>query len=305
MSRTQVSLFIEQAAELLRQGRPEEGLSTIERALALDPQDGEALELKAIALATLDRDSEAGEYFLAATKAAPNIAKYFYNYAVYLDERGEPALALEAIRQAVKLDSSNLGSIDLMRRMETTSGAAPMDLPELALVEDTDDGNRPREQDHLTSHISDISEISDIYKPEFMHGFYGQGMEIHSLRWVEELGKTWRLIGWCLSALGILSTVFLVLTYIGMLGRSFSIAAANPIAGLGFSSAQVVFMTISLLDTAFLIVYMVFELLDRRKSWFWLVCCCLACCIYQVSWLIVGIYMVTDGAPPQPPRLRL
>lgn len=178
MSQIQVTTLIEQAALEIRQGQTQRALESIKRALTLSPGNAEALEIKGIACSSLGMNNEATEALRSAMAASPTLAKPAFNLAIHLNGIGDKGGALDAARTAVSLEPTHSSAIDLMRSLEGETGAVPMELP-------TPAGSLYVPEPGAESEIDLSSAISTYVRP----GYYGEGMNIQSLRFVEELGK--------------------------------------------------------------------------------------------------------------------
>jgi Flp pilus assembly protein TadD len=82
----------------------QDGLLVAEQGLALDPEDVECTNLRAMALARLGRRSEAGTAIETALKRDPENPDSHANMGWSLVENGQPQRALEHFREALRLD---------------------------------------------------------------------------------------------------------------------------------------------------------------------------------------------------------
>ena len=100
-----------------RLGRSEAAIASLEKALAIAPDDAEARNNLGILLAGQGRDAEAIACFSRAATLAPRHADVRNNLGILLGRTGRPAEALEAFEQAIRLRPShaqthfNLGNL--------------------------------------------------------------------------------------------------------------------------------------------------------------------------------------------------
>jgi Tfp pilus assembly protein PilF len=99
---------------MLAQGRPREALACTDEALRLDPQNAFALRVRALALSGQGRGEEAGAAALEALAAEPEQAHGHLTHAAMELRHGDPATAVVAYREALRLDPGNAGARDGM-----------------------------------------------------------------------------------------------------------------------------------------------------------------------------------------------
>jgi len=85
----------------------EDVLETAEKALALNPKIGEALNLKAVSLFQLEREEEAEQIFQQLIVEQPNYADTYRNYGVMLRDKEDFKEALTLFKGALLLDPDN------------------------------------------------------------------------------------------------------------------------------------------------------------------------------------------------------
>ena len=88
-------------------GRPSEALAAADRGLALDPASEKCLNLRAMALTLLGRKDEADEAAAQALQEAPESADAHANRGWAFLHANDPKAALEAFREAMRLDPGN------------------------------------------------------------------------------------------------------------------------------------------------------------------------------------------------------
>ena len=95
MPHESITTLLDEALELFgAQGKTTQALKMVERALALEPDDVEALNLKGSILYEDDRDEEAEECHLAALRLDPHSVEAHYSLASIANDRHDFAGAL-------------------------------------------------------------------------------------------------------------------------------------------------------------------------------------------------------------------
>jgi predicted O-linked N-acetylglucosamine transferase (SPINDLY family) len=87
-------------------GNPKRSLEAADAALALAPDDGRSLSLRAQALAGQGDVAGARAAFATSVGVAPTDAASHYNFGVFLREQGDLDAAIERLREAVRLDAA-------------------------------------------------------------------------------------------------------------------------------------------------------------------------------------------------------
>jgi tetratricopeptide (TPR) repeat protein len=282
LSQIQITQFIDQATQDMQRGYSKRAIKTLDRALALDPKCGEALGLKAIALATLGEDLKAVETFRLAVAAAPDSAKVAYNFAFHLKELGQLPSALVEVRRAVVLDASSASAVSLMRDLERDLGEQPLDLTRASSNE---------ESEHLADAESGSARQNTA--PYLRSGFYDDRQEIQSLRWVEGLGSRWYTLGWVLCVANGLFCVREIAEFLkhGLNSPLFSYQGNLPVIQTYMSLAATLVSAICVVGLLF---WLIFELTNRRGNWLWLVPAMLACFICSTMWIVVLCYLIFE-----------
>lgn len=257
--------FVEHAAQSLRSGHDHEALEFAEQAIVLDPNDAEGHILRGIALAKLLRTVEATEAFQQAVRLDPLSAKAHHNLAVHLYIQGERAQAALAAREAVRLEPNNVGSMDLLKQMGL------------------DDASASKEQ-YIRSYAT-------VEPPPQRPGY---SLPVHSIAWIERLGKRWSAIGWAVVILGALgfvmrltSTADILQAFLNDPGSFEQLPSritdyANPV-----SVAGVVLVYLSIVLGW---IWAVMDIMDRRGNWAWVAPLALCCCC-EAQWLALAVYL--------------
>jgi tetratricopeptide (TPR) repeat protein len=104
--------YLDFLADMRReQGRYEEGLAAADRGLALDPQHVGCLHNRAMLLDKLGRLAEARQAFSAALVRAPESPGLHYEFGKLLLNLDAPGLALEHLREALRLHPNLEGEV--------------------------------------------------------------------------------------------------------------------------------------------------------------------------------------------------
>jgi tetratricopeptide (TPR) repeat protein len=272
--------FLDQATQSLQGGHFQEALELVGNAIALSPDSADAYVLKGIAESQLNRPHEAIESFQKAIALDPKNAKAPYNLAVHYYGSGQKEEALAAARQAIEADPSHASARDLVMRIEAELNLAPPPVPG-APVE-----SAPPVTPAAFTPVGDAAG-------------YRQGYEspLHSLQWVENASKFWDTLGWTIALLTIAATVGIVAVgaqpYFQMINYIATHQNAQPVVPELFKSPwfTVAFWGSLLLDLASL-VWMIFELIDRRGPWIWLLPYFVCCCCLGLQGAAMGAYLL-------------
>jgi tetratricopeptide (TPR) repeat protein len=289
MSEEQARQFLEQATQSLQSGQFQQALELADQSIALRENDAEAHILRGIALSQLGQPEPATEALRRAISLAPQNPKAYYNLAVHAYSQGQKAEALEMAREAVRLDSKHAGARDLVARVE-------------AEMRPQDDVAAPRAQEPAapTEAPGAPSQPSAPYQSPYQQppgGYVRPGYEssgVHSLQFVENMGKTWDAIGWGLvitSLVVFVASIFLFMPlYMEMFRDPENISRMNMM-GLGGGALSIVIQLVSWAATLASLVWMILELSDRRGNWLWMLPYIICCCC-GFHWIVLGIYLI-------------
>ncbi|MEE9403905.1 MAG: tetratricopeptide repeat protein [Algisphaera sp.] len=111
-------MSVDRARILLQQRRPDTAETELRRALANDPDDGEAYALLGACLAELGKRAEAKEALGEAIRLAPEASFPHYALGHLRCNAGELPAAREAAREAMRLDPTNADPAALMAQIE-------------------------------------------------------------------------------------------------------------------------------------------------------------------------------------------
>jgi tetratricopeptide (TPR) repeat protein len=92
---------LQQAHQLMQQGRADDGLRLVDIVLAAAPKQVDALHLKALILKAKDELTAAESFFKRALRQVPNHPHILNNYATLLSDMGKNASALKILRALV------------------------------------------------------------------------------------------------------------------------------------------------------------------------------------------------------------
>ncbi|HEY3782506.1 MAG TPA: tetratricopeptide repeat protein [Fimbriimonadaceae bacterium] len=282
MSHEQARQFVNEAGEAIRKGQFQEALNSLERSIALDSSDSEAFVLQAVAYSHLQEPEKATESFRQAISLAPLNQKAYYNFAVHLYSLDKKEEALAMAKEAIRLDPHHGSSIELAQRIEKETGVAPSIAAPPQMAPPPEIPSQQSQPD-----LSAPPQIGGYYRG----GYYDYPQPVHSLRFVENMGKGWDWIGWGLAVAGIggLIRAFTFLSRFNQImqqmqsgGDPFAIQAQS-----GSLAASLFFDFVYLM----IIVYMCFDIADRRENWLWMVPNALACC-FGGNALILAVYLL-------------
>jgi hypothetical protein len=271
--------FLDQATQSLQGGQLEQALEFAENALALAPDNPDAYVLKGIAQSQLSRPGEALESFQKAIELAPQLPKAHFNLAVHYYGLGQKSDALASADKAVECDPSHTGAIDLANRLR-----AELNISQPSV------GTAP------VGELPPVSPAAFTSPPAGAPYREGYMSPVHSLRWVENMGGTWDLIGWVLTAASLL--VFVVSWAVAgpaimkVMQEAFSSGGkGSPPVMPDLGTGMLVVRLAGYAVTAGMLGWMIVELIDRRGPWLWLlpyiVCCCCG-----LQGIVNGIYLL-------------
>lgn len=120
----------------------------------------------------------------------------------------------------------------------------------------------------------------------------GYDQSAHSLPWIENMGGGWTALGWGLSAVSFLILVVVVLVNLSTFQGAFAAGASSHATS---SYNTVLFSPVGIIDFLVRLLCMfwiVFDVIDRRAGWGWVVALVLFGCCCCIPWIIIPIYMV-------------
>ena len=119
----------------------------------------------------------------------------------------------------------------------------------------------------------------------------GYDQPAHSLPWVGNMGTGWTAAGWVLSGLSFLMVVLIVATMFSTFQALFAAGGAPTASTRGtFASNPLVIVEIFLRVCCLL--WMLFDVVDRRAGWGWVVGLVILGCCCGFPWIIVPIYLI-------------
>jgi len=254
----QAHAFLTQANQAIQDGRFEEALTQANQAILLDASLGEAYMARGIAQAQLGQADSATQSFREAISFSPTNAKPYYNLAAHQYRIGERTEALAMVRESLRLDPTNAAALDLIRLIDSESGAIPP--------------SSPNAQPGYGSPYGSATESPYVRA--------GYGAPVGALPFIDRLGTTWIVIGWVLSTLSLVILATSVLMMLPMITQ----IMANPAnqaaisadwtakAGVGYTLVNIGSWVAWLL----MVVWGVLDIVHRRGNWLWLlgfVCC--------------------------------
>lgn len=99
-TRKAVENYITYAMNLATEGQLAEALQTLDKALALDPNNAEIYSLKGSCLERLNRPREAEEAYRKAVQLDPNYKEGYYYLGQFLKRQGKEQEAEQILRRA-------------------------------------------------------------------------------------------------------------------------------------------------------------------------------------------------------------
>ena len=295
MADEQARGFIEQATQSLQSGQFQQALELIEQAIAIDRNNSEAHILRGIALSQTNQPDLATSAFQQAILISPN-AKAYYNLAVHQYQLGQKQPALDAAREAVRVDPSHSGARELAGRIERELGLPQVTTarPDDVLQPESSSGEQSAGPGVAQPYGSPYGTQSADY---YRQGYVPQEGPIHSLKFVENMGKTWTTLGWAVVGFGALYFAFSLYMIFGTgMMEQIQQAISNPGYRVQQQSGPLSILS-NIMWVAMLIgstTWMALDLADRRGNWLWLlpyiVCCCLTCSL--MPWAVVAVYLL-------------
>jgi len=266
MSDTAAS-FLQQATQCLQSGQFDQALDLASQALAADPSSGEGYLLKGIALAQLHQSEAATQAFRQSISAAPENPKAYYNFATHLYQSGDKAEALVMAQRCLELEPSYAAARGLVQLIEQ---------PETS----------------FTSPAASYGTATGT-SPALREGYETQAGG--SVRFIENMGKTWVTLGWVISLLCLGVFIYSMVTTLGPTIEMFqNMEKAEEISkrmqeSMGFM--YYVMTVASWLINIAAILWCVFDLVNRRGNFAWLAAF-IPCNCCGFAWLVMPVYLL-------------
>jgi tetratricopeptide (TPR) repeat protein len=300
MAEEQARGFIEQATQSLQGGQHQQALELLDQALALDPHNAETHILRGIALSQTNQPDLATAAFQQAILISPN-AKGFYNLAVHQYQLGQKQPALDAAREAVRIDPAHAGAKDLVSRLEREMGL-PQSGSAAAINDVLKPGEAPAQEGTMAGGVAGPgagSPYGTTHSQAPQGEYYRQGYvpqeQVHSLKMVENMGKTWDTIGWAIVAAGGLVFILSIFVSFGavmeLLNNPAASAGQNPFMSTGGSVASLILNILGLFSIIASFTWMIMDIQDRRNNWLWILPLVICCCC-GMNWAVVAVYML-------------
>lgn len=275
MAEDQVKGFIDQATSSIQSGMFNQAIELASQALAIEPDNADALILKGVALAQVNQADAATDAFQRAVMVQPTNPKAFFNLAVHYSRLGKKDLALDAAREAANLDPAHAGARDLLMQIEREMGVANTSIS--------------------APPVSAPYQAQNPYQaPGGAYMREGYAPSVHSVAFVERMGNNWTNLGWGLAIVSILMFVVGILVSVG----DFQQIMANPNTPRDpFAGMTGIRLVVSLLDMvvrAGALAWIIIDIIDRRGNWLWLVLYVICCCCAPVQ----AIYMAAGRKQP-------
>ncbi len=316
MANEQSQAFLQQAAQALQGGQLNAAVELAEQSLTHDRENVDAWLVRGIALSQLHQPKPAADAFHEAIKIAPYSAKAHYNLAVHLHQLGQKQDALQSAKTAVECDTSHAGARELVQRIESELGlSGPTTEPqtpyghaaaEAGASSETPNppyapgpqGSQPQPPYGSNPQPgSPYGQPPGGPPPSQQYGRYNEGFQgpVHSIPWIERMGSAWTTIGLVIVALGAIMFVFSLADTIAQFSDMAG-GRLNPNRMQGFSTTDIVQAVLAFALFSFEVVWIIFDIADRRSNWLWLLPFFVGCCCLGVHWAVLGIY-IWKGRP--------
>ncbi len=228
--------------------------------------------LRGISLAQAGSPQAATEAFRQAVTLAPTNGKALHNFAKHLFDTGDRAGALSMVQEAVRVDPGNAAAQDLLRTLQGADAPAPTVAPPQYPPPGM---SPPQAQPHYVPPVPTVP--------------------IHSVRFVEGLGKNWDRILYGLIIVGALVFVLSLSESVRMMTLIMNdpSALSNEELMAANTPAKMLLNILSLVTSLSLCVWMTTDIADRRTNWVWMVPFVLCCCC-GLHWAVAGTYLVAE-----------
>lgn len=329
MINEQAKAFLDQATQSLQNSQFQQALELVDQAIALDPKASDAQVLRGICLSQLGQPDAATEAFRKAIMLSPYNAKAYYNLAVHQNSLGNKKEAAELAREAVGVDPRHNAAKQLLMQLEAEiAGPAhmpsgthetPVD-PEHPFIQHSHNpgaqdlpGQAPAAPGHespgappAAAHPPQAgaaagpppgaSPYSQPAASQFSPQGYtrpGYDQPAHSLPWVGNMGTAWTTIGWVLAVI----TFVLFAAQIATGWSAFQSALAAGANNVGTNYNGMMASPLGLIDLfarLACVFWIVFDVIDRRANWGWVVALIILGCCCCLPFVILPIYLATS-----------
>ena len=280
MSNDQAKGFIQQAGQSIQSGQYAQALELVDQAIAIDPMDPEAHVLRGVALSSTNQPDAAVESFRRAIGLDPQNTKAFFNLAIHYYRIGQKAEALEMAREVVNQDPTHTGARELVTRIEAETNAH------------TTVAGEGGEQSAFAAPPAPGAGAQ--YRPGY------DEKPVHTIGFIERMGKNWTVVGWILSGLQALFFFFSIAQAIQLWQKMLTDPASLQQPGANQSMMMMpstpvewVMAGASLMTLLLTFVWMILDITDRRTNWLWILpFVILCCCCNGLHWVILAIYII-------------
>lgn len=279
MSEEQARSFIEQATQSLQSGQLNQALDFANQAIMLDPSKAGAYVIKAVALAQLNQASEASRVFEEAIRLQPDDPKTRFNFAVHLMRQNQKMEALTQVQESLRVDPSHAGARDMLAQLERDLGIMPEARPSEQAPPPI---QAPPEQAPGTPYGQNPYGSPYAQPSPYLHPQQSFGRS-HNVAFVERMGQTWDVIGWCLVGL------YLLIFIVQVPQMMESIRLIMETGGRVEPEQNPVLQMLGFVGAISALTWMIIDIVDRRTSWLWLVLFCLCCCCGPVQALYMAL----------------
>lgn len=258
MSNEQAQVFIQQAIDSLRSNHFEVAAGFARQAIEAEPGNPDAWGALGVALSRMNQRDEAVDALQKAISLSPTSAKGYYNLAAHYYSIGKRTDALAMAREALRFESNYASAMELVRRIEMELGTT---------------ATAPASQLQQTTHetAADVTQNppSPYVRPQTAYS-YGPGAyaprPLHVLKWVEQMGATWPVIGWLLFVLSMGLDIYAGVQQMAVLNNVGAASSTDPLVMLQTFEDMFGFLVFYMISRLLLASWWIIDIVDRRPT---------------------------------------
>lgn len=264
MSAEQVQELLNQASTALQQGQYDQALQMADQCLALDPSNGNAYLVRAIALSRTGQGDLATAAFRTAIDVMPQSAAAHYNLAVHQHSLNQKRESMESARRALEVDPNHAAARELFNGLQQELAPEP---PRSDVYAPPPTAGNP--------YMNPPSQ-GDYYRPGHQGGPQGGGVS-----YVRNMGDGWNTFGLILVLAGAAIWVFAIINIFVKWPEIQTAMQTGQQAPT--SPLEMIVNIISLINACVSIWWVASDIADRRGNWLWLVVFIICCCCTPVQ----------------------